>query len=233
MFDFLTVKAMMEDNGITAYEVYATPDLIEESIWFTNFDDFITFVKSQNINCAFIHVHDFEVEDYLITDNIIRKTNMGSESIDYLSNAISEYNESLLDENTNFAEHVFVMVMWNNQRFCYIFQNIIRFQGEELLNPEEKLLQIFENNRNDLIENKNDIKEKVEQQKACLRDDIINDPEFKKCTNKRLRRNYIIVYFNSSCKYDELKRHWTNSNGLLYHEAYDFIELLWREYKNK
>ena len=59
------------------------------------------------------------------------------------------------------------------QTFLHSWQSL-PLQKEELLNPEEKLLQIFENNRNDLIENKNDIKEKVEQQKACLRDDIIN-----------------------------------------------------------
>lgn len=233
MYDYMSVKELLAENGVVAYEIHSAPQLIEESMWFTSYDDFISFIKCQDIKCAFIHVDYFNIDDYIITEELLCNLGIDSSLTESILKAVDKYNDDLFNEDTNFPEHVFVIVVWNNQRFCYLFQNKVLFRGKELLEPEEMLNMILEDFKDEIIETKENREKKIEEQKQSLKTQIINDPEFKVSTNQRLRRNYIINLFKNPNEFDELRKIWVTPSGILMGAAFDFIELIWREFKNK
>ena len=202
-------------------------------MWFIGFDDFCDFLVRHEIKDVFVFEQLLDIEDYLITKETMNAIRVRNYLIEYITSLIEAYNESLLEEDVLIPENVFVIAVWNNQRFCFVFQNKINFKGAPLLKAEVKLLQMIEENQNEIIESNESKKQEREKQLEALKQEILSDPEFKKCTNSRFRRNYMYAVLGEECKYDLLKKHWTSDDGVIvHHRAFDFIEMLWKEYKN-
>ena len=231
MYDFYYIKEMFAEKGIAAYFVECSFDVINDSILFINYEEFLEFINSHEIKDVFVYEHYLEIEDYLITEKTFKKIEVQSHAYECIFDDIEEYNDSLLKEDINFPKFVFSIFIWNNQRFYFVFQNKIMFNGEQLISAEEKLIELLENNKEFIREESKIKKQKRENELKKLKKEILNDPKFKKCTNIRLRRNYIYSYFGENCQYSLLKQHWANENGILFHGAFDFIEMLWKEVK--
>lgn len=231
---FDDIISILSENGINSYHVEISPNMISDSIWFLSLEDFLKFVLSHEINEAFICEKFLDVEEYLITDETISNSNYMRTSVEYIADEIAEYNFMLLDEDFSTPEYIFVMIFWESQRFIYVVQNIIHLSGEPLPNPNEKLQELIACNSENIEKGKQTKQKVLDAELAALKREILSDPELKnKCSNSRLRRNYIYSYFGPDCQYTALKKHWTVNDGILLHGAFDFIESIWKEYKNK
>lgn len=234
MYSYDSVKTKLEEQGMTVYPVEIPFDIIEGSICLLQYSDFIRFATENGIETIFLYDRYIEVEEYLITDEILDSVGINNHLIELIADAIDSYNESLLsDKCLTVSKYIFAICLWNNQRFVYIFQNEIQFEGKPLMEPEDKLQEIIEENKDIIFKDLASKEQEKEQQREELKQDIINDPKFKDCTNKRFRRNYIYTFFEEPCKYDVLKEYWTTKDGILRNEAFDFIEMLWKDFKNQ
>ena len=67
-----------------------------------------------------------------------------------------------------------------------------------------------------------------------LKQKILIDPNFHKATNKSLRKEYIYKMLSKQGReYEPLKQYWLSpySDNALF-GALNFVDLLWKEYKN-
>lgn len=91
--------------------------------------------------------------------------------------------------------------------------------------------ELIENNYGILESKRNEHLLKEESLKEESKKYVLNDENFKKCTNEKLRRSYLYSVFNSE-EVMKYKRVFIGPRGIANAIAYNLIELLWREYKH-
>ena len=231
IYNYASIGKLIEKAGAKTMLVHIPFKFIEDAVLILGFEDFLSFLCDNQILQVFIHEEFIEPEDFCITEETFRILRVEENKLECLQKSIEDYNRNIENANFEFPETVIAFFIWNGQRFYHIFQNDIMVNGEVLISAEDKLTELIMFNEESILE-ANDAKRKViEKQKEDLKLQIMGDPEFKVCTNKRLRRNYIIGVFEKSTVPKELKGFWVNRNGLLYQGAFDFVETIWREVK--
>lgn len=232
-YSYILVNKMLEEKGVKTVQAYIPFKVIDDAIYILKFEDFMSFLLENQIRQVFVYEQYVEPEDYKITDQTFKEIGVSRYSLEYLVKDIEKYNDII--DNTEFEtpEMVVAMFVWNGQRFYYLFQNAIHIDDKVLLSAKEKLSEMIMSNEKDIVEANRLRKKMIEQQQKALKVQIIKDTEFRKCTNNRLRRNYIIDLFKGDAVPQELKEYWVNDNGILFQGAFDFVEMIWREVKER
>lgn len=232
VYNYLSVSKMIEEKGIDTMQVHIPINMLNASIDIIDFDDFISFLIKNQIKQVFIHEQYIEREEYMIKDETFRKLGESRYELEYLEEQIKDYNDVIANAKIGIPEMVIVICIWNGQRFHTVFLNEITIDDELLVSAEEQLLGLIMSNIQE-IEKANELKEQLlETQREQLKLQMLKDPKFKECTNNRMRQNYIKEIFVSNKAPKELKDVWMHHNFLC-HEAYDFIETIWRDYKKR
>lgn len=231
IFNFASVGKMIEKAGAKAMLVHIPFKFIEDAVFILDFEDFLSLIENNQISQVFIHEQYMEPDYYLITENTFKEIGVDANRVECLKEYIEEYNCSIESVDVEFPERVIVFLIWNGQRFYFIFENAILIDGEEVISGEEKLKELIILNEQSISEEDEIRRKLIEKQREELRQYILDDPEFKECTNNRLRRNYIIRMFEGDNVPKALKQCWVNPNGFLFHVAFDFIEAIWKEIK--
>ena len=230
MYNYQTISEKLKEKGIKTYDVETGSDFVSTGICFLRYEDFLEFITDNSINTVFIYEQYIDIEDYIITRETFRNADISEYKAEAIMPLVEAYNEELIEEELEAPKYVFAIAIWNNQKFYYIFQNEILFKGETLLEPEEKLIELVEDNIN-RIENANKAKEEaIEEQIKQIREFIIQDKEFRKCTNKQRRYDYLRNLLNTNKKYAVLKQHWISNIVLSMNGRY-FIDDIWQELK--
>ena len=232
VYNYLSVSKMIEEKEIDTMYVHVPIKMLDDSIFITKFDDFISFLIKNQIKQVFIHEQCIDPEEFMIKNETFRNLGVSRYELEYLEEQIEEYNDKISNADIEIPEMVIVVCIWNGQRFHNVFLNEIVIKDEILVSAEEKLAELIMSNKQE-IEKANELKEQlIETQKEQLQLQILKDPKFKECTNNRMRRNYIKDIFVSDLAPQELTSVWL-FNNYLNQEAYDFIETIWRDYKKR
>ena len=233
IYNFSKVENILKENGVKALSTYIPFKLVENSILILELDDFMSFMTDNQINQVFLYEHWVEADDYKITDDTFKELGVSRYSLEYLLKDIDEYNKMLDDVEFDVPSMVLLMFLWNGQRFYHSLYNEVLLGDNVLLSAEDKLADMIMLNENNIIDANNKRHKEIEKQQKEFKNYLVNDDEFKKCTNQRMRRNFIIEIVKTDIVPKELKSYWMNCNGFLFQSAYDFIEMVWRELKGK
>ena len=99
--------------------------------------------------------------------------------------------------------------------------------------PEE-LQKILVDTQDDAQKEKEEHDLLIETLKEKLKQKILADPNFHKATNKSLRREYIYKMLSKQgSEYEPLKKHWLKPwSSSTYAGAWNYVDLIWKEYKD-
>jgi hypothetical protein len=223
------VKNIMASEGINCFNVTGSKDSFEKSMLLLekkDMSELLRFMKSNNIKNAF-YIYSYYDEDYFLIDEEL--TDKFEEDIySLIEKGIEQHNKQI--EKLDFSKPVEITI------FCiyesrYIAINDYDYWCDEL-GAKERLMDLVYDNSDKIDNVKNERKLNEEVLKEEFKNFILNDNEFKKCTNQRLRRDYMYLLF----KRDDIKKYkqlFWKENGMLkdISIAVNFIEMLWKEYK--
>lgn len=227
------IKEIMTKEHINCFEVMVEKNFFEKSLICLESNDInelISFMKSNNIKNAFYDYTFYNKDYFLINEQLTSE--FGEDAYSLIVEEAEAHNEMI--ETFDFSRPLKIKI------FC-IYEShyiaIIEYDSwcEDLgiLSAEEKILDLLECKKEKLESNKKKRKLNDEKLKAEFKNYILHDEEFTKCTNQRLRRDYMYLVFDKedAQKYKSL---FFNEYGRLdISIAVNFIEILWREYKLK
>ena len=222
-------------NNIHAFMVSFSSETIDKCIKFDDIDDFFTFAKLSDIKQVYVMQLEIDTEDFLITEDVIESVLGRYENddiLDCIGEDIDEYNEKVNDLKFDYPLMILVGCAYEGQMFFACLHNKTLMNGEELLEPEEVLHEMVLYNKNSIKERQENRYKLIEEQKEQLKEYILNDKDFYLSTNQHLRYSYTEDLFRKKIgnKSAELKDFWSTPHGLPAKSAFDFVEMLWREY---
>lgn len=232
------LKKQIVEAGAKIYEAHIPSDIDRDGFMLANFDDFIDFISINNIKICFLNLIYSDAEEYLITDEMIEdNVEEGSVLFKKIQKKVKEYNDKVKKIDFSIPAQIYVVILYEGQIFYYSSLEDFVIDSDALLEPEDALENILFLFENELDEENKKHKEMIEVQKEKLINLIKNDDRFKLCTNKHLRRDYVIDLFKNRLgkEYKELKLYWTNDQvpAYVYRGAIDLVELIWNEMKLK
>lgn len=237
MITFEILAEVFAKEKVKAFRVYDIGETLKKGLLMSGMPDFTEFIKSANIKRVFIYEHYEDVEDYYITEDVLSKEARyeNEEFLEYILPQINEYNRQIANLDFNYPSWVAAICFCDNNAFFTICNNDRLLNGEELKEPEEKYKMICLLNEEHREKIREISENKIEVLREELREQILSDKSFQLCTNQQLRRDYAHKLFkNMHKKFEPLKKVMYRENlSILSLEGKDFIELLWREIKEK
>lgn len=214
----------IENQNLNTYETNISEVVFKSSIFLKedNLDELIKLSKENDVKNIFFYYEYDSLENYLITEEMLE--NYDNELINPLKNNIDSYNKEIskLDFTIPLYLTAYVIIQGN---FVSILKQNDWVEELELLEGKEKLESLIYENKKILDEYFSRKNEKNLEKFKMIRDIIINDPEFKKATNQKLRLEYASLFPKKNKEYNDLY----NKNR---HTFVNFIEKIWKEYKN-
>lgn len=227
----LKLEFMNSSVGIFKLE-NLSDDLIEKAMFLGNesYDEFLEFVKFNNIKNVFYKYYYKDIEDYFvdiedIDEDIQRK----------VRKRVLEHNKEI--ENIDLNRPVLLVMICKFEGDVYGANlsddwalEYSEMESENFIeNIEDEFSSLLDEKENTLNQIKN---KKIEEKKAKLEEIILSDDNFKACTNKALRRNYIIEFLekneNSEFYSILIKETYGREDRT---PGYLLIEVLWNKYR--
>lgn len=239
MINLDKIRQIIQDNQLMVFECEMPIDILNQGFKFNNLGNLINFCIVQNIKSCFMDIHYTNVDDYKITKELIEgRVDVNSDALKYrILDKIREYNHELLRIDDSNPTEIVVAVLYQSNYFYFYQQEELLFEEDIILEPEYKLEEILEMFKSELEEEREEFNSIIEQQIEKLKEFVLNDPDFKYCTNKELRREYTRKLFETKLgkEFKELKQNWSNPEipAFVYRGAINMIELLWKQLKDK
>lgn len=221
----------MKREGINCFAVTSPKELDRDNMIYlenNDIDEFIKFVKLNNIKSIFYKYYTFNSDLFYITEELAE--DIDDDVIKLIKNDIEEWNRKIDEVDFDIPVEVFIFCMYESHYITINYQNEF---WDNQMSAKEKLLELLESNANkvnDIIEERENEKENLKEK---LKEYILNDDEFKICTNKSLRKNYMYELYRRK-DIEEFKDLFWQENGYFKgtDPAVSFIELVWRTYKD-
>jgi hypothetical protein len=227
--DIHALEQKLETENIHCLNVGIPPHIgNENSICFTSYNEFLTFLKNENIKSVFCARLAITKEYYYITDDVLEDVMDSYEAQncpDAILKAVVKYNLDIESNENQFSnlQHNFYFVAYNGFVVYIILSDQI-----DLLDPHEQLETILESKKIEIDSEREQHRILIETLQEKLKQEILDDSNFYKCTNISLRRDYTAKLWKKlSKKYEPLKLYWHLSPNLL-----SFVNNIWIEYRN-
>ena len=239
MIDLKEIKNVIINNQLIIFEGETPDDILSKGFKFNTLNELMNFCKIQNINTCFIETQYTKTKDYKITKELTEEyVDVDSLSLKHrIIDEIKLYNNKLDGIDDSNPTEIIVTVLYQSNYFYYYQQEDLLVDGDIISEPEDKIQEILDLFESEIDDERAGYKKIIEEQIKKLEEFIFNDPEFKLCTNRRLRVDYTRKLFKNRLgnEYKELKNYWTKPDipAFIYGGAVDFVELLWRKIKNK
>jgi len=229
------IRNILKNNRIDIYQVEFSKRYIEDGVRFESLDLFIDMLQKQNIDVVFYDIYFDDINDYLITQELVEKelgVYEANNLFEILGNDFDKHNNKIL--KIDFSDPSAIVVgAFVNSNFFYVF-----IENEQLaksvVDPIDKLDEILVDNEEKIIKIKEEKCKLIENLKQELSTIVKNDERFLICTNQHLRSEYIknLLQNQLNHKFGPLKELWlADTTSGIYRGAIDFIELLWKEIK--
>lgn len=232
------IKRKIEEKKINFFQVKLSIDVIEKGIQFPTIEEFLKFASNQKINTIFGCEYYDDINEYLITEEIIEKTiglYHATQIQDIIIDDIENHNRNILKHNFNTPIAIIICCLYEGV-YCFVYLEYSKNNKILIKDCFEKLDEIMENHKYEIQNKQEKKKEMLEQLKNELREKIKKDKKFTLCTNKLLRENYIkdLLLNKLNQHFEPLKKHWTGDTPRgIYRGAIDFIEIIWKEIQQK
>ena len=216
-----------EEMNLDHYETES--DINEKiSIRLKNFDQLCLFIKNHSIDTVFYHFEFAAAEALQITDDILNDLHIDDEIISVMQRDFDKYNRAVnsLDFSRPYILSVYCIY---HGRTIYIVESDYWFQTSGYDNPKKAAISMIEERLEEIDQKKEDAYLVREELREQLRERLLADPNFHKCTNKDLRRAYTQKLYNTDDSIHEL--FYSPKHGVYDITIGAFIEEVWRDYK--
>lgn len=227
------LRSLLQNRGIAFYNALSE---IEDTntIRIECFEDFIAFVKEQNINCVFYQYEKTDQDNFWIDDDTFSflkdEFYIDKYTKKVLKPEIDKHNEKIRDVNFGRPCYLHIWCI-----YCGVFveyKETDQWFNKECIYPAEDVLREMIQNRENEIENvRKTEKERVQKKIEILKEYVLNDPMFHKCTNQYLRTQYGYRFIKEHPEYDELFLTETNTKDENLLAVVVFFNNIWTEYK--
>lgn len=221
------LKKIFLDNNILAFEVTGlTKGFDENSIQLIGNDIkvMIEFCKNNNIKSVFYMYGYYNREDYFIEEEQIK-----SEFRHLFEDDIEKYNFENSKIDFDKPDIVVVFTIYQDRYVSFIEQNDW-LKNEGFLSVDEFFGEIQERYNSELERIEKEKKQEKDQLLEEFKKVIIEETNFKNCTNQKLRRQFSNRIFEDE-KMKKYEKLFPKNGKITDMNIYDFIELLWKEYK--
>lgn len=236
MFIFNKSKEFLDSEKYKVYKVNILLTELKNGIQFMSYERLEEFMKDHNIDTVFFTEYFDNYDDYIITEETIRKANIyiNSSTLELIQNDIENYNKKIMKIDFDKPSAAVISCIFES-KYCFVYLENDKVFGEILVDANEKLKEILEKNINSIEKKAKEDKQKIELLKQEVKDIIVNDKEFLLCTNKQLRKNYARKFLKQKLdkkKFKLLIELWTWDAPIgIGTDAIDFIEMIWKELK--
>lgn len=207
--------------------IYSTKTSIEEenAIELSSIEDLLNFSLNNDISTIFYHYVLIDEDNLLIDDDIMSEFKL--DDISALQHKIEEYNKNI--KNLDFTDPISLYVFCLFQGYIfYIREDDYWFINDGICLPEIAAMNILNESIEDIYVDNKEKNEAIEEGRSDLRQKILNDVEFHKCTNSKFRHAYISKLIHENPEY---KRLFSYNNEAIFIPISTFIEEIWRDYK--
>lgn len=238
MIEKSLLESKIKEHGIFSVEINNLFEFEDKFIKLEkeSINSLITFVKSNDLKSIFYYCTYYDAEDYMIKDDNIEEE-IG-ERLNYFDQGlinsfmveVEDYNKKSADMDISKPFELCFFTIYHGYFIggCYYDDYLDSDYSEDYY---DKLLELVEKyfSQEEYIKKREQEIQKSKQKRIevlnRIKEYILNDPEFHKCTNDSLR----LMYKTNLCK--------TNKDYSEYHtkehyRAVRFIDALWKEHKN-
>ena len=183
--------------------------------------ELIRFAKANKISSLMYCYRYYDKEAYIIHEDALLKYD--ARIISAIEADIQQHNRQI--DKLDFNKPLLLYVYSLYEGFAVsIIQEDFWLDEIDIPNNDERLDELTGKCKGLIEEIRNEKNKEKDDQKNKLRELIVSDPEFYKCTNQRLRRSFILKLLDDK---DEFA-----SAFDYYNEPIEFVELLWKEQKS-
>ncbi|SDH03752.1 hypothetical protein [Desulfosporosinus hippei] len=220
---------LLKNEGFYSYRVHTTETEITHTLQLTSMEDLLDFSCKHKIDTMFYSYNLIDKDVLSITDETTSQLKLGEDELLILQEKFDEYNDRLSE--VDYSKPVALNV------YC-IYQGVIFFIQEEdywfleqgFGMPETVCIELATENFEDILKEKEKRKQNINEGRKDLRQQILNDEEFHRCTNQELRRQFANKMFRSNSVKQQL--FYSEKEGLYDISINSFVEDIWREYKS-
>lgn len=190
-------------------------------------DDLLNFMSVENIRTGFYGYGNYFPGYFDITEeDVIEKCDV-QDAWSLIKQEASKHNDkvSSLDYSEPFG--LIVFCMYNGSKVGIVEINMwgSEYETETVIND------MLENRQKELADKKAEEWQKILNQRETMRQKILADDSFYRCTNLSLRRSYAKSFFEKSSNSHFRDAFYSKEHGVYDILINDFIEDIWREIK--
>jgi len=228
MINLEVLKNQFKELSINCYEVNSNIDDTQK-IEFISFDNLLAFAFQNNIKNFFYEYSFASAENLIINEDIFLKLHYDVDILNILSNEIKSYNKKI--EELDFSKPFSIDIFCINQGFIYLYSEYdFWFTNFGIEKPENALIHLMDKHLQKIITAKKEKENWVYKERNKLKEKILADPKFHKCTNSTLRNVYLRELLKENPEIHNL--FYSEENQQLYDiPSSSFIEIAWREFK--
>lgn len=171
----------------------------------------------------------------LITEEDMRRKSESvdipyEEIVEVIKPQIDEYNDRVSELDFSRPHSVLIFCIYQGKQIGIFEANLWFFDNQVML-PKGALEIIVDENKNKIYSYIN----RKENESKIIKDEfhqfLLGDDKFHGCTNAKLRKSYIKHMWDNE-EYKRFKNAFIKGNNFeRYSEYFDFVEMVWREYK--
>lgn len=228
------IKSTLSDSNIKLFSTYTESDELENEIIEIDegsIDDLIKFSIANNIKTLQYMIRYTSLDAFLIMESEVRISKIPEGLQDEIWYEIEKYNEELskLDFDRPYSIIIYCL---HESHFFGIIDYDLWFQNEKISFPSDKLEQLLDDYKIRIEEKKELEKKQMEILKDEFKNLLLSDPNFLKCSNKKLRDKYVQKAFEKP-EFEKYKKAF-EPQGRKLHTVYAkaYVELFWSEYRN-
>lgn len=217
----------LSDMDLKCYETAS--DVSElAAIQMISLEQLLEFIVKHKIDTVFYHYDFVSAELLQITDEVIADLDIDDEIARILQGDFEEYNREIEKLDFSRPYNLVVYCIYQNYILCFCEQDIW-FVKNGFGDPKKAAMAMIKNKLAVLDKKMEDSETRRMELREQLREKILADESFHRCTNKDLRKAYTSRLWKDK-SIQEL--FYTPMHGLFDIPIHVFIEEIWREYKD-
>ena len=225
-----TEKQLIDKLNELHLDYYEMASDINEdvAIQLVDFEQLFLFLKKHNIDTVFYRFEYPSADALQITEDVLSKLYIDDVIMEIIKKDFEEYNRSV--SNLDFGRPCLLSVSCLYQgHMVYIMESDYWFEDWGFGHPKRMAISMIEEKREAIKNKKEEARLKREELRGQLREKLLADPSFHKCTNKELRRSYTQKLCNADKSIQDL--FYSPKHGIYDIMIGAFIEEVWKEYK--